>query len=420
MRTKSSWPAGLLAGLLAVAMLVATSHEAWAQPRAGLANVSRHVGEVVNISGDQITVRTESGQDKTFDVSKDARIFLDGQKTDLNNLKTGDEVLIATSKDAPEKAFTLRAFREGQEEPPLSPRETREARRTSRAALGVVVQETPDQKGVKVLRVRPDSPAAKAGIQSGDIILAVKDQNVDSPSKLSELLSDEKPGNTLRITFLQDGQQKSAEATLTSRSETLSRMDELRGQRREAGREPLSEEETQAEAVRPWLGLFIDESPDQEGVEVMRVFPGGPADKAGLESGDVVQSINGKKVSSPDDVISAIENLKPGEKATFEILRDDEKETIEVTASDRRQFLRDQRRFREGAPFREGTRRAPEADQFGEMPWPMMEQQRRAAQRAQRMEDLGQQVLKELRDLRKDVQQLQKEVGPEKPEPEKK
>lgn len=196
-------------------------------------------------------------------------------------------------------------------------------------------------------------------------------------------------------------------------------MDELRGQRREAGREPLSEEETQAEEARPWMGLFIDESPDQEGVEVMRVFPGGPADKAGLESGDVVQSINGKKVSSPDDVISAIENLKPGQKATFEILRDDEKETFEVTASDRRQFLRDQRRFRE-APFREGTRRAPEADQFGEMPWPMMEQQRRAAQRAQRMEDLGQQVLKELRDLRKDVQQLQKEVGPGKPEPEKK
>lgn len=416
MRTKLSWPAGLLAGLLAVAMLAMTSHEAWAQQQKSSANVSRQVGEVVKISGDQVTVRTENGQEKTFD-AKDARISLDGRKTALSDLKTGDEVLIATSHDAPDKAMSLRAFRETQERRllPRENRETREARRTSRAALGVVVQETPDQKGVKVLRVRPDGPAAKAGIQPGDVILSVKDQNVSSPSKLSELISEEKPGNSLHITFMRDGQQKSAEATLTSRREALGRMEELRGQRREAGREELPEEEAQGGAAHSWLGLFIEESPDQKGVEVMRVFPGGPSDKAGLESGDIVETINGKKVSTPGDVISVIESLKPGEKAKFEVLRDNEKKTFEVTAGDRRQFLRDQRRLREGAPLREG-RRGSEAEQFGGMPWPMMEHQRQQAERDQRMEKLGNEVLQELRDLRKDVQQLQKEVAPSQPQ----
>lgn len=415
MKRKHSWPAGFFAGLTAVVTLLMAGPHTWAQQQPGSPAANRQLGEVVSVSGNQITILTETGERKSFDVPNDAKVFLDGQKTQLQDLKKGDEVLLSATKDDPNKASSLRAFRERKEEF-TARREAREARRASpearRPALGVVIQETPDQRGVKVLRVRPDSPAAKAGVHPGDILLSINDQSIDSPSKLSDLISEKKPGEKLSLKLNRDGQEMTVEASLVGRREVFRGME---GQRRAAGREEYFENQQEAsDPQHTWLGLFIDETQDQEGVEVLRVFPGGPADKAGLRTGDIVLSIADKDVASPSDVVDALKEVQPGQTAKVVILRDDKKQTLEVKAGDRSRFLRDQRRFREGMPFRGGDRFGPGADRFGG-PTPWMEQDRFDMEQRERLESLGEEMLQELRALRRDVQELQEQIGDQAP-----
>jgi S1-C subfamily serine protease len=56
-----------------------------------------------------------------------------------------------------------------------------------------------------------------------------------------------------------------------------------------------------------------------DGVEIEGVFAGGPADKAGLEPGDVIQKVNGKLVATADQVVAAVRDRKPGEKLRLQV-----------------------------------------------------------------------------------------------------
>jgi hypothetical protein len=71
---------------------------------------------------------------------------------------------------------------------------------------------------------------------------------------------------------------------------------------------------------RPWLGVELSQPPGG-GVIVGRVFPGGPGGRAGIQPGDVIMAVGDQPVSSPADVQSAIENLKPGDQIPVAVLR---------------------------------------------------------------------------------------------------
>jgi serine protease Do len=78
----------------------------------------------------------------------------------------------------------------------------------------------------------------------------------------------------------------------------------------------------------PYLGISMQPMTDElrqqlayhgEGVAVEGVYSGGPADKAGLEPGDVIQEVNGKRVATADQVVAAVRDTKPGEKLRLQI-----------------------------------------------------------------------------------------------------
>jgi putative serine protease PepD len=75
-----------------------------------------------------------------------------------------------------------------------------------RAALGVAISTVTDERGkpvgVGILGVTPDSPAAKAGLQNGDVIIKVDDTPIATAQQLQELLAQRKPGETVHITIL--------------------------------------------------------------------------------------------------------------------------------------------------------------------------------------------------------------------------
>ncbi|OGV47977.1 MAG: hypothetical protein A2X49_01330, partial [Lentisphaerae bacterium GWF2_52_8] len=94
------------------------------------------------------------------------------------------------------------------------------------------------------------------------------------------------------------------------------------------------------EVQRPWLGISMQkldaslkkQFKTERGVLVREVFTGAPADKVGIEPGDIILTIDGRKLESPHDVQLAILKHKPGDKIPMEIQRGNSSKNIELIA----------------------------------------------------------------------------------------
>ncbi|WP_456405284.1 S1C family serine protease [Thiolapillus sp.] len=99
----------------------------------------------------------------------------------------------------------------------------------------------------------------------------------------------------------------------------------------------------QATAAPAYLGVVVGPVPQavqaqlpediapNQGLMVMRVMPGSPAEKAGLKPHDVLLAFDGKKLISPEDLISSVNNKKAGEQSRVEILRHGKVTGVDVT-----------------------------------------------------------------------------------------
>jgi len=163
--------------------------------------------------------------------------------------------------------------------------------------VGVQVPASQDQAPV-VAWVDPASPAAKAGIEAGDLVLAVGGKGVRTWEDV-DLATMGSPGHPLDISFRRNGQEH--EVTLTPR--TVSRYD------------------------IGYAGL-APELP----AEVPGVLPGSPAEKAGLRPGDRIVAVNGEPVRHFYDVMRLV-GASPDRELTLTIKRD--ASVIEVRATPR-------------------------------------------------------------------------------------
>jgi putative serine protease PepD len=84
-----------------------------------------------------------------------------------------------------------------------------------------------------------------------------------------------------------------------------------------------------------YLGVQIGDSSSGAGAEVGKVVSGSPADKAGLQVGDVVTAIDGKQIQSADDLTALVATYKPGDKATITLTRNGSTKTLSVTFGQR-------------------------------------------------------------------------------------
>jgi serine protease Do len=84
--------------------------------------------------------------------------------------------------------------------------------------------------------------------------------------------------------------------------------------------------------VRPWVGIGLQDRTedlaksfnlkDKKGALISQVYEGGPAEKAGLDAGDVIVEIDGKKVQNSQEVIREVLGKKVGEKVEFVVMRE--------------------------------------------------------------------------------------------------
>ena len=178
----------------------------------------------------------------------------------------------------------------------------------TRGWLGVQVQavtpEIADSIGLKQARgamvdnPQAGSPAAKAGIEAGDVITAVNDTQVKDSRDLARTISMMAPGTSVKLDVLYKGQSKTLTVAIGEMPND-----------HEANAGP--DRRPNAAAGGPHLGLSLAPAGEvdgagQKGVVVTAVDPQGPAAERGIQTGDVILNVGGKAVANIGDVRSAI------------------------------------------------------------------------------------------------------------------
>jgi serine protease Do len=190
-----------------------------------------------------------------------------------------------------------------------------------RAYLGVVIQpvthelakqfDVKARQGVLVSEVQADSPAEKAGVKPGDVIVEFDGKTISSPRELQSLVERSAASERHPLTIVRDGQQVILKVTCDVRSE-----DEVvpSSEGPEVGKLGL-ELSNLTPDVAEKLGVK-----GMEGVVITSVQPNGPAAKAGLSTGDVIVQVNRKPVRSVEDVTKAMQE-EDNEQGTLLLVR---------------------------------------------------------------------------------------------------
>ncbi|MEM9734583.1 MAG: Do family serine endopeptidase [Pseudomonadota bacterium] len=148
--------------------------------------------------------------------------------------------------------------------------------------------------GAIVADAQTDSPAAKGGIRSGDVILKVDGKDVQSPRTLAKTIAAYEPNAMTKITVFRDGREQVLDVELG----TLPRTQQA------AMAQPEQPTERTAAVDLEELGMAV--APDGGSVVVSDVMPGSIAAKKGVRAGDEIISINGRDTRSVRDVGRAV------------------------------------------------------------------------------------------------------------------
>jgi Do/DeqQ family serine protease len=152
--------------------------------------------------------------------------------------------------------------------------------------------------GALIVNVRPDGPAAEAGLKRGDVLIAVDGRGVDDAGSVGFRLGVKPLGGAVTISALRNGKPVTADLKLIAAPETPPR-DAIRI----ASRSPF--QGALVENVSPALAEELSLDNIEDGVVVGEAPPDSLAAKLGLQKGDMVLEVNGAKIATTHDLQSA-------------------------------------------------------------------------------------------------------------------
>jgi serine protease Do len=191
--------------------------------------------------------------------------------------------------------------------------------KVTRGRLGIGVQEVnqalaqsfglPKPAGALVNSVEPDSPAAKAGLKPGDVIVQLDNDVIDHSGDLPEHVADLKPGTQSAIKIIRKGQPMTLTVKIgTAKDQAVAQ----KGSGGEAGGKL-------GLAVRPLTPAEKRDSGIDGGLVVEDVA--GPAARVGIQPGDVILSLNGTPITSADQLRALV--AKSGKQVALLVQRDE-------------------------------------------------------------------------------------------------
>ena len=202
----------------------------------------------------------------------------------------------------------------------------------TRGVIGVQVQDVPvaalaefglkERRGALVSVVNAGQPAARAGMEPGDVILEWNGKPVQRRDQLVQMVVATKPGTTVPVKVLRDRK----EVTLNITVEELDLEGETTRTARRSGpgAEPDVQETTgfglSLETLTSEMARRLRVPPGTEGVLIRDVEPGSPAQRAGISRGDIILQVNRRPVTTPQEASRALNAVPSGGTAFLLVL----------------------------------------------------------------------------------------------------
>jgi serine protease Do len=192
-----------------------------------------------------------------------------------------------------------------------------------RGRIGVSVQDVPRESlsdlglkqrtGALVATVTKDLPAAKAGIEPGDVIVEVNGKPVTTRDELIRIITAIKPGSTVPVKILRDKKERTVNVTV----EEL----DLDSESSAAAGDETSEQDSSSGFgltlgnLTPSMSRSLRLPPGTAGAVIMDVEQGSSAEGAGLTQGDVIMKVNNASVASATDASRLLQKVPSGGRA---------------------------------------------------------------------------------------------------------
>ncbi len=200
-----------------------------------------------------------------------------------------------------------------------------------RGYLGVSIQEltqdlakqfgAADTKGVLVSDVLADSPAKRAKLERGDVIVEFDGRAVENPTQFRNLVAQTPIGKKVRVKFLRGGKERDLEVTIAEQPKTIAQSEspgDEGGETRSSGAFAGMD----VRELTPELARRFNLSREEKGgVIVARVAEGSPAGEAGLQVGDLITEINRTPIADLRDFQNVTGSLAAREPALVLVVR---------------------------------------------------------------------------------------------------
>jgi serine protease Do len=201
-----------------------------------------------------------------------------------------------------------------------------------RSYLGVIIQPVSQSlaeqfhvkvhQGVVITDVKADSPAANAGLKTGDIVLQFGGKSISGPRELQSLVEQAKSGSVSPLLILRDGKQMTINVTCAALPSETSSAGTPALESTPKDTTQFSKIGIQVSTLTPNIAEQLGVSADH-GIVITEVQTGSPADMAGLTTGMVITEVNRQSVKTVNDFRNAL-GQKPLEKGLLLLVRTQE------------------------------------------------------------------------------------------------